>query len=98
MAAVAPGIDSPAARAAAIQLMDPNFKGFLSRLDVPEIGMAKLALLPVRTVPRLAVVADDRAGIMQFCLGDLQLGRRHDRDVGRIRQQSLSLGRLPLRE
>lgn len=69
----APELDTPEARGAAVALLDPDFHGLLQVKELTETVQARLALAHIKSVSRMSAVADDRAGIRQFCERALQL-------------------------
>ena len=67
------GHGTPERRSRAIKLLEADFHGLLQVKEITEVNQAKLAVAMVRSVSRLSTVADDRAGIRQFCQRVLNL-------------------------
>lgn len=76
------GDDTDERRANAISLLDADFHGLLQVKEVSELIQARLSVQRVRSISRWSTIADDRAGLRQFCTATLRL--RQDQDVVEI--------------
>ncbi|CAE8621173.1 unnamed protein product, partial [Polarella glacialis] len=68
-----PGLGSPEAIQAALLLLRPDLLGLLSAKDVEAPTQARLALAKIKSVAKLAVLADTRQDLRTFCKDTLLL-------------------------
>ena len=73
MAAVLPGKGSDAEKQAASNLLAADLVGLLDTKEVQRDIQVDLALSRIKTISRLAVIADTRAELRDFCKDTLQL-------------------------
>ena len=67
------GHDTPERRGRAIALLDADLHGLLQIKEVTEVLQAKISVARVRSISKLSTIADDRAGIRNFCTNTLAL-------------------------
>ena len=72
------GHDTPERRARAIALLDADLHGLLQIKEVSEEIQAKISVERVRSISKLSTIADDRAGIRNFCTNRLALHAVND--------------------